>query len=134
MESKSAPPPPAGYASWLDFAVETFDTRDPSLELMLEGADADRDAMREAARSELVQLRSLAASESPTRLQSALRDVMRVLSAAVAVQPDQRRAIFLIKNEPIPAFHHKTLLQLVQEGRTEDAIGYLESISAGFVG
>ena len=29
--------------------------------------------------------------ESP-RLQSALRDVMRVLSAAVAVQPDQHRA------------------------------------------
>lgn len=71
--------------------------------------------------------------ESP-RLQSALRDVMRVLSAAVAVQPDQQRAVFLIKNEPIPAFRHKTLLQLVQEGRTEDAISYLESISAGFVG
>jgi sporulation protein YlmC with PRC-barrel domain len=71
--------------------------------------------------------------ESP-RLQSALRDLMRVLSAAAAVQPDPQRAIFLVKNEPIPAFRHKTLLQLVQEGRTEDAIGYLESISAGFVG
>jgi hypothetical protein len=50
------------------------------------------------------------------------------------VQPDPQRAIFLVKNEPIPAFRHKTLLQLVQEGRTEDAIGYLESISTGFVG
>jgi hypothetical protein len=71
--------------------------------------------------------------ESP-RVQSALRDLMRVLSAAAAVQPDTQRAIFLVKNEPIPAFRHKTLLQLVQEGRTEDAIGYLESISTGFVG
>lgn len=71
--------------------------------------------------------------ESP-RLQSALRDLMRVLSAATAVQPDPQRAVFLIKNEPIPAFRHKTLLQLVQEGRAEDAVGYLESISAGFVG
>lgn len=71
--------------------------------------------------------------ESP-RLQSALRDLMRVLSAATAVQPDAQRAVFLIKNEPIPAFRHKTLLQLVQEGRAEDAVGYLESISAGFVG
>ena len=71
--------------------------------------------------------------ESP-RLQSALRDLMRVLSAATAVQPDAQRAIFLIKNEPSPAFRHKTLLQLVQEGRAEDAVGYLESISAGFVG
>jgi len=71
--------------------------------------------------------------ESP-RLQAALRDLMRVLSAATAIQPDPQRAVFLIKNEPIPAFHHKTLLQLIQAGRTEDAIDYLESISTGFVG
>lgn len=72
-------------------------------------------------------------ADSP-RLQSALRDLMRVLSAATMVQPDPQRAVFLIKNEPIAAFRHKTLLQLVQDGRTEDAIDYLESISAGFVG
>jgi len=71
--------------------------------------------------------------ESP-RLQSALRGLMRVLSAATAVEPDPQRAIFLVKNDPVPAFRHKTLLQLVQEGRTEDVIGYLESISAGFAG
>ena len=71
--------------------------------------------------------------ESP-RLQAALRDLMRVVSAATAIQPDAQRAIFLIKNEPIAAFRHKTLMQLVQEGRAEDAIGYLESVSAGFVG
>lgn len=71
--------------------------------------------------------------ESP-RLQTALRDLMRMLSAATALQPDPQRAIFLIKNEPIPAFRHKTLLQLAREGRVEDAIGYLESVGAGFVG
>ena len=71
--------------------------------------------------------------ESP-RLQSALRELMRVLSAATAMHPDPQRAIFLIKNEPIPAFRHKTLLQLVQDGRSEDAIDYLESVSAGSVG
>jgi hypothetical protein len=71
--------------------------------------------------------------ESP-RLQAALRDLMRVLSAAMEVQPDAERAIFMVKNEPIPVFHHKTLLQLVQEGRTDDAIDYLESISVGFTG
>jgi len=71
--------------------------------------------------------------ESP-RLQAALRDLMRVLSAATVVQPDTARAFFMIKNEPIPAFRHKTILQLIEEGRTEDAIDYLESISAGFTG
>ena len=62
VERNDAPPPPDGYASWLDFAVETFDTRGPWLELMFAGADADRDAMREAARLELQQLRALAAA------------------------------------------------------------------------
>lgn len=71
--------------------------------------------------------------ESP-RLQVALRDLMRVLSAAATVQPDTERAFYMVKNEPISAFRHKTLLQLVQEGRTDDAIDYLESISAGFAG
>jgi hypothetical protein len=71
--------------------------------------------------------------ESP-KLQAALRDLIRVLSAAVAVQPDFERALFLVKNQPIPAFRHKTILQLVQDGRTDDAIDYLESISSGFIG
>jgi DNA-binding CsgD family transcriptional regulator len=71
--------------------------------------------------------------ESP-RLQTTLRNLMRVLSAVLAVQPDAERALFMIKNEPVPAFRHKTILQLVAEGRTEDAIDYLESISAGFSG
>jgi len=71
--------------------------------------------------------------ESP-RLQSTLRDLMQVLSAACAIQPDPQRAIFLIKNEPIPSFRHKTLLQLVQDDRAGDAIRYLESIQSGFVG
>lgn len=71
--------------------------------------------------------------ESP-KLQATLRDLMRVLSAAVEAQPDVERALFLVKNYPVPAFRHKTLLQLVQEGRTDDAVDYLESISSGFVG
>ncbi len=71
--------------------------------------------------------------ESP-RLQAALRDLMRLMSAAAMVQPDPQRAAFLVKNEPIAAFRHKTLLQLVQEGRVDDAIAYLESVSAGFSG
>ncbi len=71
--------------------------------------------------------------ESP-RLQATLRDLVRLLSAAAAIQTDRQRLVFFIKNEPIAAFHHKTLLQVVHEGRTGDAIAYLESIASGFVG
>jgi hypothetical protein len=58
----SAPQPPDGFASWLDFAVETFDTRGPWLESLfcdVQAAPAlDRDAVREAARAELRRLRA----------------------------------------------------------------------------
>ena len=40
----------------------------------------------------------------------------------------------MVKSEPIPVFRHKAMLQLVSEGRTDDAIDYLESIHAGFTG
>lgn len=71
--------------------------------------------------------------DSP-KLQEYLRNLMRILSAASAIQPDVERAIFFIKNSPIPAFQHKTAYQLAGEGRTDDVINYLESISSGFVG
>lgn len=68
------------------------------------------------------------------KLQATLRDLMRVLSAASSMQPDMARSVFLIKNVPIPAFRHKTILQLVADGRTDDAIDYLESVGSGFTG
>jgi len=71
--------------------------------------------------------------ESP-KLQNALRDLMRLLSAAQGVRSDLQRAVFLIKNAPIADFGHKTLMQMVEAGRTNDAIDYLNSISSGFVG
>lgn len=71
--------------------------------------------------------------ESP-KLQGALRDLMRLISAARTVQPDLGQAVFLIKNEPIQTFGHKTLMQLVDAGRVEDAIAYLDSVGSGFVG
>jgi len=61
MNSMNRLPPPSGYANWLDFAVETFDTRGLWVEAMFgESEPLDRDAMREAAREELVRLREAA--------------------------------------------------------------------------
>lgn len=71
--------------------------------------------------------------ESP-RVQAALRDLVRLLSVASEIQPDWQRAVFFIKNEPIAEFDYKTLLRVVQEARTDDAVAYLESVASGFVG
>lgn len=68
------------------------------------------------------------------KLQLTLRDVLRLVSVASELQADPDRLMFMLKNEPIPTFRHKTLLQLVGEGRVDDAIGYLESISSGYTG
>jgi hypothetical protein len=61
----NAPPPPDGYANWLDFAVNTMNTRMPQLEqIMQEGApEHSRESMRLAALAELARLRKLAGLE-----------------------------------------------------------------------
>jgi len=62
VRDTSIPQPPNGFASWLDFAVETFDTRGPWVESLFFDDQAaptlDRDAVREAARAELRRLRA----------------------------------------------------------------------------
>lgn len=52
-------PPPEGFATWLDFAVETFDTRGLYVAALFsdDATVLDRDVMRDAARTELVNLR-----------------------------------------------------------------------------
>jgi hypothetical protein len=58
----SAPPPPDGYATWLDYAVDTMDTRSPQLDQMLQenAPEHSRESMRQAVQAELAQLRWLA--------------------------------------------------------------------------
>lgn len=62
-------PPPAGFASWLDYAVESFSTRQASLESLWEtwvddtAVELDRDEIRESARLELRALRKAAAAD-----------------------------------------------------------------------
>lgn len=73
------------------------------------------------------------APHSP-KLQDALRDVVRVLSAAHAMTGDVDRALFWFRNHPIADFGHRTPLQLVEEGKAQSVIDYIESVSAGASG
>ena len=55
------PPPPQGFASWLDYAVATCDLRRVELEyLFREGGGPSREAMRQALEAELRALRQAA--------------------------------------------------------------------------
>lgn len=61
-------PPPSGFTSWLDYAVERMDTRQVWLESLYEtwaddsAVEVDRDAVLESARLELRALREAAAA------------------------------------------------------------------------
>jgi hypothetical protein len=68
------------------------------------------------------------------RVQESLRGLVSVVAAAAQIQPDVTKALFLVKNTPVEMFGHRTLLQVVRDGRTDEALAYLRSISAGFVG
>lgn len=68
------------------------------------------------------------------QLQKYLQDMLRTLAAATDMTGDAQRAVFLFRNEPLRAFGYKTADTLVQEGRVEDVIAYLESLAGGAAG
>jgi uncharacterized protein (DUF2384 family) len=60
--------------------------------------------------------------------------MVRVLTAATEITGDDKRAAFLLRNEPLRAFGYKTADALIQEGRADDVIAYLESLAGGAAG
>lgn len=68
------------------------------------------------------------------RAQEFARNILRVLRAAVGLGNDPTTALRNIKDYPIRSFENKTALDMVAEGRTDDVVAYLQSLSAGYVG
>lgn len=68
------------------------------------------------------------------RAQEFARNIVRVLQAAVDLGNDPSTAFRYIKDYPIRSFGSKTALDMVEEGRTDDVVAYLQSLSAGYVG
>ena len=68
------------------------------------------------------------------QLQQYLQDTVRVLAVATEMTGDPKRAAFLLRNEPLRAFSYKTADTLIQEGRTDAVIAYLESLAGGAAG
>lgn len=90
--------------------------------------------MQDLAKYAGVHRNSLRLHPETPRAQAFARDVVRVLQMAIDINGSRDRARYLFKNAPIAALDYKTALQLVEAGRTEDVVGYLRSVSAGFVG
>lgn len=59
--------------------------------------------------------------------------IERVVKVATVIFGDHDRAIEWL-SQPLASFWDKTPLQLIDEGRTDSVVRYLESIESGFVG
>ena len=75
-----------------------------------------------------------AARPQAPQLQKYLQDMLRVLAVITEITGDEQRAAFLLRNEPLRAFGYKTADSLVQQGRADDVIAYLESLAGGAAG
>lgn len=61
LSNDSTPPPPEGYATWIDYAIATLQTRDAYLDQYgVSPVLFDRDSMHRAALAELDSLRASA--------------------------------------------------------------------------
>lgn len=62
------------------------------------------------------------------------RNVARVLQVMLELGNDAKKSMDTIATAPIRSFDGKTALELVEAGRTDDVVYYLQSFSVGWVG
>lgn len=56
---------------------------------------------------------------------------LRILAVAEEMAGDQQRAVIWFEHQPIPGWAGKTGYDLVQEGRADKVLGYLEAVKSG---
>jgi hypothetical protein len=61
-------------------------------------------------------------------------DLKRVLQTILDLGNDPQPIFDGIRNVPIRSFDGKTVLEMIEAGRTDDVVHYMKSLSAGFVG
>lgn len=76
----------------------------------------------------------LTAHPQSPRVQALLRDTVDVLNAAKEAFGEAGFPIAWLLNEPLSVFHQKTAWELIEAGRTDDVLAYLNSYAAGFLG
>ena len=79
---------------------------------------------------------TLAYSPESPRLQDFVRNLVRVIAAMHALNPnaDDAELAYLLKNYPLSDLGYKTAWELLEAGRADDVVGYFESFRPGFVG
>ncbi|MEO4041679.1 hypothetical protein AAFN47_08760 [Hoeflea sp. CAU 1731] len=68
---------------------------------------------------------------SSERLQSRMREMIKVISAAARLTGDLQKAIYWYRNEPIDEYDHLTAAELVADGHSEAVLTYIRDLENG---
>lgn len=60
--------------------------------------------------------------------------MVTVVGVATEMSGDLGRAAFLMRNEPLRTFGYRTAADLIQEGRADALMVYLDSLAGGAAG
>jgi hypothetical protein len=74
---------------------------------------------------------TLAAKAGARKVDAALSPVVRVLAMASEMAGGEERAAIWFKHQPIPGWAGKTAYDLVQEGKADKVLAYLEAVRSG---
>lgn len=74
---------------------------------------------------------TLSAKSGARKVDSALSPLVRILAMAGEMAGDKHRAAIWFKHQPIPGWAGKTAYDLVQEGKADKVLAYLEAVRAG---
>ena len=122
----------------VDAGFQTFadELRSPGQPVIAPERFAAAMHLRQQDLAQLAHVHRTTVAEAPTnaKLQTFMRDTLRVLSAAMNVSGDRDRAIYWYRNTPIPEFQHRTAEHLVSTGKTDAVVSYLLSIESGSTG
>ena len=89
--------------------------------------------MTQLSRLAHVNRNTLAAQPNSPAVQAKLGEIARIISRAAELTEDEGAAIIWFKYQPIVGFAGKTAEELVEDGRTEAVMLYLESLDYGGV-
>ncbi len=74
---------------------------------------------------------TLAAKAGARTVDAALSPVVRILAMAGEMAGDENRAALWFKHQPIPGWAGKTAYDLVQDGKADKVMAYLEAVRSG---
>lgn len=125
---------PASYARFVeDLKASARAEGEPVISPRLFASALRMDIQTLASRAH-VHRSTITRGQGAEKLQSFLRDAIRVLGVAADINGNLPDALFWFRNEPIPPFDYQTPEQLVSAGRTDDLVRYVQSLKAGVTG